>query len=255
MPSKQTLLFPDPRPLVERLGNDFFRSLPEGPGVYLMHDARETVLYVGKAKNLRKRLNSYRVANPERLKRRHLRLLRAVTQIELEECTDELVALNRETALIRELKPPFNRVGVWPAAPRFIGWRISGRGLELALLNQREPDWDSTLQLEGGANHVYASLARVLWLGFHPARPVSELPAGWSAGLVAPRVMLPCERGIATEVAHRLEECFHGCLELLSGWMERRVVRAPFDRAVLDLELEGLRRRFPASVIPAALDR
>lgn len=52
----QALLFPNPRPLVERLGTDFFRRLPERPGVYLMRDASETVHYVGKAKSLRQRL-------------------------------------------------------------------------------------------------------------------------------------------------------------------------------------------------------
>jgi len=52
------LLFPDPRPLVERLGQDFFRHLTECPGVYLMRDAQDSILYVGKAKNLKKRLNS-----------------------------------------------------------------------------------------------------------------------------------------------------------------------------------------------------
>ena len=38
VPATQQLLFPDPRPLVERLGRDFFRRLPECPGVYLMRD-------------------------------------------------------------------------------------------------------------------------------------------------------------------------------------------------------------------------
>ena len=45
----QILLFPDPRPLVERLGPHFFRQAPDGPGVYLMRDAANEVLYVGKA--------------------------------------------------------------------------------------------------------------------------------------------------------------------------------------------------------------
>ncbi len=78
----QMLLFPDPRPLVERLGADFFRRAPDHPGVYLMRDASDTVLYIGKAKSLRKRLASYRVANPERMRRRHLRLLHAVVRNE-----------------------------------------------------------------------------------------------------------------------------------------------------------------------------
>jgi len=79
------LLFADPPPLVERLGREFFRQAPKGAGVYLMRDAAGAVLYVGKAKNLRQRLASYRVANPDRLARQQLRLLRAVARIELEE--------------------------------------------------------------------------------------------------------------------------------------------------------------------------
>ena len=38
------LLFPDSRPLVERLGPDFFRTAPTCPGVYLMRDSNGTVL-------------------------------------------------------------------------------------------------------------------------------------------------------------------------------------------------------------------
>ena len=45
-----------------------------------MRDVTDTVLCVGKAKNLRKRLGSYRVANPDRMPRRHLRLLRALPE-------------------------------------------------------------------------------------------------------------------------------------------------------------------------------
>src|SRR5690242_6610552 len=109
--AQQLLLLPDPQPLVERLGREFFRSLPDGPGVYLMRDATDAVLYVGKAKNLRKRLCSYRVANPDRMPRRHLRLLRAVARIELRPTLDEASALSCEAVLLRALKPRFNRAG------------------------------------------------------------------------------------------------------------------------------------------------
>src|SRR5204862_2376410 len=128
---KQLLLLPDPRPLVERLGPDFFTQAPECPGVYLMRDAAERVLYVGKARNLRKRLGSYRVANPDRLRRRHLRLLRTVERIELRECPDETTALRRESKLLRSLRPRFNRAGTWPAPRRFLAWRITQAGLDL----------------------------------------------------------------------------------------------------------------------------
>src|ERR1700679_4045056 len=116
----QLLLIPDPRPLIDRMGLAFFHELTERPGVYLMRDAQDNILYVGKARNLKKRLNSYRVANPDRLARRHLRLLRAVARIELQECANEAVALAKEAELLLALKPKFNRAGTWPATPRFL---------------------------------------------------------------------------------------------------------------------------------------
>src|SRR5437016_11708222 len=136
---KQLLLFPDPRPLVERFGTDFFRQAPECAGVYLMRDASGKVLYVGKAKNLRKRLGSYRVANPDRLRKRHLKLLRVVSRIDLHECGDEESALTRESQLLRTLRPRFNRAGTWVGPSRFLAWRIDTRGLELALSAAVEP--------------------------------------------------------------------------------------------------------------------
>ena len=115
MSLSQLWLFPHPKPLVERLGDEFFRLLPPRPGVYLMCGPREGVLYVGKAKNLRKRLASYRVANPERFPRRMIRLLHRVTRIEWDECADDSSARFREEQLILVLQPRFNAAGkVWP---------------------------------------------------------------------------------------------------------------------------------------------
>jgi hypothetical protein len=115
MRSTQLWFWPHPRPLVERLGAEFFRQLPECPGVYLMCGSAEGVLYVGKAKNLRRRLSSYRVANPGHFPRRIIRLLCRVTRIEWDECVSETMAGFREEMLIAVLQPRFNSAGnVWP---------------------------------------------------------------------------------------------------------------------------------------------
>jgi len=115
MAAGQLWLFDPPKPLVERLGNDFFRALPSRPGVYFMCEATGGVLYVGKARNLRQRLSSYRVANPERFPRRMIRLLHRVTRIEWDECPSEEAARHREALLICVLTPRFNAAGkVWP---------------------------------------------------------------------------------------------------------------------------------------------
>ena len=89
-----------------------------------MRDAQENVLYVGKAKDLRQRLNHYRIANPDRLPQRHLRLLRQVVRIEWKLCRDETAALAKEAELLRTMRPRFNRAGVWPTRPKCVAWRL-----------------------------------------------------------------------------------------------------------------------------------
>lgn len=131
----QLLLIPDPRPLDDRLGRKFFRHAPKRPGVYVMRDAAEKVLYVGKAKDLQKRLGNYRIANPDRMPRHHLRMVREVARIEFQFCHDESAALKRESKLLRTLKPQFNRAGVWPGKTRFFVWRRVEEGLDMFVLS------------------------------------------------------------------------------------------------------------------------
>ncbi len=172
------LLFPDPRPLVERLGVEFFRALPQRPGVYLMRDAQGCALYVGKAINLRRRLGSYRVANPDRMAARHLRLLRNVARIDFEECEDEQAALAVEARLLQSLRPKFNRAGTWPRAPRLLGWRLTGDVLEFAELDAPLPPW-RCLGPFYGAWRLRDALARVFWRAVHANQTLAALPHGW----------------------------------------------------------------------------
>lgn len=116
MAAHQLWFWPPPRPLVDRFGRDFFRQLPAAPGVYFFCGNEAGVLYVGKAKNLRRRLSTYRVANPERLPRRMIRMLHQVRRIHWDVCASESAARHREALLISVLNPKFNRAGrVWPA--------------------------------------------------------------------------------------------------------------------------------------------
>jgi|ERR1035437_1025700 predicted GIY-YIG superfamily endonuclease len=178
----QLLLIPDPRPLDRRLGRKFFRQAPRRPGVYLMKDAGDRVLYVGKAKDLKQRLNHYRTANPDRMPRRHLRMVNEVSRIEFQFCASEAAALKREAKLIRSLKPKFNRAGVWPGRTKFIVWRAAGNGLEISVVETPAAGWQRFGPLGGNATFLQRSLARLLWLATNPGRPLTELPAGWSRG-------------------------------------------------------------------------
>ncbi len=241
----QVLLFPDPRPLVERLGMEFFRQAPSSPGVYLMRDVSETVLYVGKAKNLRKRLASYRVANPDRLPRRHLRMLRAVARIELRECADESAALATESELLRELRPSFNRAGTWRGPPRFLGWRVTPEGMELTVRNASEAGWHWVDSLGAGAFYARACLIRLLWCALHPERGLAGLPQGWFRCRRFETMLLPCPGTDPDQLgtlASHLAALFDGRIDEFTGWIQARTANQihPFEIAAREADLEAL---------------
>jgi excinuclease ABC subunit C len=83
------------------------RSLPQAPGVYFWKDARGRILYIGKAVNLRSRVTSY--FSHARVDGRTRQLLSRARAISHELAATELEALLRESALIKQEQPPFNR--------------------------------------------------------------------------------------------------------------------------------------------------
>jgi excinuclease ABC subunit C len=83
------------------------RLAPTSPGVYRMLNAASDVLYVGKAKNVRKRLASYARVNAP-LPARILRMIAATMTVEIVSTTTETEALLLEANLIKQLRPRFN---------------------------------------------------------------------------------------------------------------------------------------------------
>lgn len=84
-------------------------AMPQRPGVYLMRNQRGDLLYVGKATRLRDRVRSYfnGDAHP---KGKIAELISHVWQIETQPRRSSLEAALLEARLIRELKPPYNRM-------------------------------------------------------------------------------------------------------------------------------------------------
>jgi excinuclease ABC subunit C len=82
-------------------------SIPESPGVYRFRDARGRVIYVGKAKNLRSRLNSY-FADFASLHPRTQSMLRSAAGVDWTVVATEVEALQLEYSWIKEFDPRFN---------------------------------------------------------------------------------------------------------------------------------------------------
>ncbi len=106
------------------------RRAPRNPGVYLMKDAAGLVVYVGKAKDLRRRLDSYFVT-PARLAPKVAAMMERVKDLEWHEVRTETEALLLEGKLIKHWRPKWNilfrddkqfpqiRVDVADPIPRF----------------------------------------------------------------------------------------------------------------------------------------
>lgn len=83
------------------------KTFPPAPGVYLMKDKKDRVLYIGKAKNLKKRVASY-VNNFQKLPDRIKRLMINVETIEFIKTNNEMEALILENNLIKRYQAFYN---------------------------------------------------------------------------------------------------------------------------------------------------
>jgi hypothetical protein len=241
MAAGQQWLIAPAQPLVERLGREFFRTIPAQPGVYVMRDANGVVVYVGKAKNLRQRLRSYRVANTERVPRRHLRLMREVTRIDFDLCRNESAALAREAKLLLELRPKFNRAGVWPRKARFLTWRFADSAVQFSVHETPPLGWERFGPLGGFAPRLLGSIVRLLWLALSPQTGFSRLPHGWAHSRFALPITLACGPREA-EIRRALESLCWGDPAECSAWLlactEPNL--PPFEQAARQADMEEI---------------
>jgi excinuclease ABC subunit C len=131
-----------------QLGSGILEGVPAGPGVYCMHDATGAVVYVGKAKNLKRRLSQYRNA---KRRKKHLKMraiVRSAVRVEMQPCATELEAELLEAQLIRDLRPRWNVVGAFSFLYPMIGLGENEAG-DMVLAFSTRPDERSDLAWHG----------------------------------------------------------------------------------------------------------
>jgi excinuclease UvrABC nuclease subunit len=164
-----------------KFGAEFLRELPRTPAVYLFKNERGDVLYAGKAKDVRRRLDGYRNATRRKAHRKMRRLVRVASALEVRPVASEREALLLENQLIRTLRPPYNVDGAFSFLYPAIG--LATRGHQLLLGFTTEPDawsevaftWYGTFRSRRRALAAFDALTELLAFLAHP-EPRSRLP-------------------------------------------------------------------------------
>lgn len=91
--------------VMDKRAREMMKDAPDAPGVYLMKDLRGGLLYVGKAKSLKKRLASYRGTGPGG---KTAALCEEAAAVEWRLCKNESMALLLECSLIKKYRPKYN---------------------------------------------------------------------------------------------------------------------------------------------------
>lgn len=121
-----------------KLGKEFLKQLPLAPGVYRFYAEDDTLIYVGKAKSLRRRISQYRNARRLKAHAKMRSILKQCVRLEWTEFTSELDACLEEQRLIQTIRPRWNVAGAFHFLYPYIGVRMGGGDFEICLANRLE---------------------------------------------------------------------------------------------------------------------
>lgn len=212
--SDQLRLFEHYNPIEERVGKDFFDGLPTKPGVYKMYGQNEKLLYVGKAKNLRNRLFTYRSAKMGTTSRKTIRLIRMTHAIDIERCESEKEALLLENRLIRKHRPEFNHAKKQPDTYYFISLELLDRELEFSL-QMHIPEKGNVFGAFKGHRLVRKTMGgiiRILYILEHEIDTPFQLPSVLIRNLTPMKYNLPLKTDSFT-----MESAWPLLLDYLNG--------------------------------------
>lgn len=231
--------------------------LPDGPGVYLMRDASGAVLYVGKAKDLRKRVTQYFRKSPSDGRLKVPNLVALIRRIDYVASASEREALLTERQLIHKLQPFFNEM--WKDSKSYPYLEITKEDFPRLVYTRRKTrdggryfgPYPKAEPLKKLLSHLwrikFINLRRCRWK-FSLAEPLAEKKIKACLYFHTGQCTAPCAgrigRAAYQALAARLADFLRGDFEKLRGNFNARMRTAA---AALDYETAGLYRDFLAA--------
>lgn len=134
-------------------------TLPESPGVYRYYDGAGTILYIGKAINLRKRVSSY--FQKTDLDAKTAQMVPQIERIEITEVDSEFEALLLEADLIRKHLPKYNII--WKDDKHYVYIKITDEAFPRIVFSRKEDE------AKGGIGQY---LPKAIYFGPFPSKRV-----------------------------------------------------------------------------------
>lgn len=133
------------------------KSLPLTPGVYLMKDQEGTVIYVGKAKSLKKRVQTYfqnSAAHPQKIKK----MVANINDFHVLHTDTEFEAFLLECKLIKDLKPLFNKKMKSHLPYSYIAIKMDGPFRKISIASEKS-EGDGTIYFGPYTSMIYVKKA------------------------------------------------------------------------------------------------
>lgn len=273
-----TDLFETPPYLEQKLGSSVFEEIPQKPGIYKFYNEENHLLYVGKAKNLRRRLFTYKRAKPGKTSRKESRLISRIQRFEFEVLESEEEAILRENHWIRKYRPEFNHANKHTETYYFITvQRLENFlifGLSMNPSGQLFPENEKPLYQKFSSsfnNHIdsktygcykghrtvrisLGSLLQLLWMDEFGCLSPHFLPVPLSRNLTPMRFQLPLQNKTESktdDLEAMINSWFLGNSRDLLEYLKGRIQKAEdatFTKTFIDDALETLENYFQKSL-------
>ncbi len=164
----------------DHFDESFYESIPEQAGVYLVLDSSEGVIFIGKSKNLKKRIKSYKYLDPDRASNNALNIARNAADIHWEPFKNVKKATLRANYLIRRYRPRYNSYSNSSESYRYIGFKLKENHIQFFTGNDIRIFDDHLVY--GSFKHFgqfirgYSSLLRLFWAINQEPSQIERIP-------------------------------------------------------------------------------